>query len=242
MVNHHWHTSFFSNLYAELFLNRTQEEIYQHIQLIESLVDMKKMKTIMDVCCGLGDICHTLASKHNLQDFGIEYSPEYVKKNKIKNIIEGDARKLQTKDKFSLVLNWYSSFSYFDKCDNYKILKNCFTYTEDTFLLETANIAHLINNFKSHIQYTKKAGGKIYLVDRLSRLNLSENTIEQDFIFFDGVMKDVNNTRSYIYFPKDICDDLYDIGFRKVEMFGVKNASICDLDMECPRLIIKATK
>lgn len=242
MTEKHWHKSFFNYLYYELFMQRSKQQVDDNIRLIETVVDVSSFKSVMDVCCGIGDICASLADKHHMESYGIEYSADYVKHNRIKNIIHGDARELQTNNKFCLVINWWSSFSYFNHQDNLKILKNCYQYTNDVFLLETYNSTYTINQFNPHIQYDKTINGKRYLIDRISKINLHENILEQDFIIFDGILKNNNKTFTYLYMPKDIVYMLYQIGFKSVELFGIKDYQLCPLTMEAPRVLIKAKK
>ena len=237
-----WHKNFFNNFYYELFMKRTANEIATEVDVIENLLGNRNISNILDVCCGVGDIANELAKRKNIDVWGIEYSSDYVENNMIKNILQGDARIKQTDLTFSLVLNWFSSFSYFNKEDNYKILKNCFDYCNDIFILETANCANIINNFYGKIEYNKIFNEKNYNIERISNINLNDNTLEQDWFISNGDTLSVHNTKSYIYFPKDIKDILEDIGFSKVELFGFDHQIISNLNLTSKRLLIKATK
>jgi SAM-dependent methyltransferase len=236
-----WHKSFFNALYWELFMKRSPEQIAQEVNVIEQLVKKNKISSILDVCCGVGEIAAELGNRKGIDSWGIEYSEDYVKSNYLKNIIQGDARVMQTHKTFSLVLNWFSSFTYFNKEDNYKILQNCYNYCDGVFIIETSNALNIINKFSDKIAYEKEFNGINYKVERISNINLEDNTLEQDWIINDGKNTTVHNTRSYLYLPKDIKDSLLDIGFSKVEMFGLEDGQIKDLKFNTKRLLIKAT-
>lgn len=240
-ITDNWHKEFFTSFYWELFMKRSPEQISQECSIIADLIKDIPISSILDVCCGVGDVAFELAKRKQVEASGIEYSEDYVKINFLKNIIQGDARIMQTDKRFSLVLNWFSSFSYFNKADNYKILKNCYNYCDGVFVLETANALNIINKFSDKITYEKYFNATKYKIDRISNINLEDNTLEQDWIIDDGKSQFIHNTRSYLYFPKDIKDTLLNIGFSKVEMFGLDNTEIVDLKFDTRRLLIKAT-
>jgi hypothetical protein len=237
-----WHKDFFTNFYYELFMKRSAQKIAEEVNIIDELIGNKNILNIMDVCCGVGDISAEISKRRNIEAWGIEYSNDYVECNQLKNIIQGDARIKQTNQKFSLVLNWFSSFSYFNKEENYQILNNCYEYSNDLFVLETANSACTLKNFIPLMSYTKELNGETYQVERISNINLLDNTLEQDWIINNNNFKKIHNTKSYLYFPKDIKDTLLKIGFSKVDMFGLKDGKISELTIDSPRLLIKAQK
>lgn len=108
--------------------------------------------------------------------------------------------------------------------------------------METANSACTLKNFIPLINYNKELNGETYQVERISNINLLDNTLEQDWIITNNKFKKVHNTKSYLYFPKDIKNTLLTIGFSKVDMFGLKDGKISDLTIDSPRLLIKAQK
>ncbi len=237
-----WHKKFFNELYLNLFMKRTQDMIDKEVSLITSLFPMEEIQSIMDVCCGIGDLTNEISNRYRIRACGIEYSEDYIKNKVLKNIIHGDARENQTEEKFDLVLNWWSSFSYFNTTDNYKILENCYKYTNKYFILETANVFNIVRFFEPNIQYSKQFNNEVYQIDRISNINLVENKLEQKFVFHHNGITSEYDTESYLYTPKDMQEMLYNIGFKKVQILGKKENELMHLSLNAPRILIKAEK
>ena len=73
-----WNNDFFTILYQEIFMKRTENEINFDVNLIKLLTD-KKSGSICDFCCGVGDILSGF-EKNNFETYGVDFSEEYVQK------------------------------------------------------------------------------------------------------------------------------------------------------------------
>jgi len=84
---------------------------------------------ILDVPCGDGRISLGLL-KRGYSVTGIDISPAYVKKAKLKakgnkrvKFVVGDMRKIDFEDEFDAVINWFGSFGYFDDETDEEVLE-----------------------------------------------------------------------------------------------------------------------
>ena len=146
-----WTNDFFNLLYWELFMKRNSKQIKDNSSLIEqSYFEQHKNNplSILDVCCGTGDILSFLSKKFNIEGKGIDYSDDYVKQSlKYRNIkvVKDDAfyvnewKKLNNNKKFDLIYNWYSSFAYFSKEKNLTMFENSFNSLDKNgvFIIES---------------------------------------------------------------------------------------------------------
>lgn len=236
-----WNEAFFNKLYWHLFMKRTPEEVAVEVAIIKKLLD-KKVSTLLDVCCGVGDIAASLETELGAVATGIEFSPDYVNESYIKNMIAGDACILQTDKTFPLVLNWFSSFVYFAPEKNKTLLTNCYNYCEDIFLLESYNPYAVISGFKDEFHYVKEHEGQHYQIERKCHIDVDERMLYQEWVFMSEGQEKSYNTRSYLYFPDELKSLLHKIGFSKVEVMGRDQDKITELGIQTPRLIIKAQK
>lgn len=237
-----WNEAFFNKLYWHLFMKRTPEEVAVEVNLIKELLVDKKVSSLLDVCCGVGDIAAGLEKELGSVATGIEFSPDYIQESYLKNMIAGDACIMQTDKTFPLVLNWFSSFAYFAPEKNKTLLTNCYNYCEDTFLLESYNPYAVIFGFKDRFKYVKEHEGKVYNIDRKCNIAMDERMLYQEWMFMSEGKKNSYNTRSYLYFPDELKSLLQDIGFSKVEIMGRDKDKITPLSIHTPRMIIRAQK
>jgi len=219
-----------------------------------------KQSSVFDVCCGVGDVAASLGRRLSIPAFGLDNSDYYIQNNHLEKVIKADARvQLKNKEekntaqgdqsampeKHTLVLNWFSSFSYFSPEDNLKILKNCYHLCSDTFILETGNAHHILNNFKPLMVYEKSHELVDYVVERHSRIDTATGYLHQDWLF-----KEKNNmhltlrshdTKSKLYDPSELVEMLHHIGFKTVDLLGLgRDHQVCAFSLDSPRLIIRA--
>lgn len=240
-MNQEWTTTFFNELYWNLFMKREDAHIKQEAELIKKIAEPDNFHSFLDVCCGVGDIA-AYFSQQNITVTGIEYAPDYIKNSYIDNIIQADARQRLPVPEHDLVTNWFSSFFYFNEEDNKKILQNCYEYTKKTFILECYNPYHVLLNFKPQMEYFKQFNGTNYHITRESTLHTITRTLNQKWTFnADNYFKE-HYTSSHFYFPDEIYKIMKDIGFKQVEIFGIDNFNITMLNPNTPRMAFKALK
>lgn len=254
-----WTTDFFNKMYWELFMKRTPEQINNQVSLIISSYQKLKKEnpiSVLDVCCGVGDILNSLVSEHATHGYGIEYSDDYVSLSKFYyNIqvkkqdafIDKDWIKLFNVHKeFDLIYNWYSSFAYFSHEKNKQMLKNCFRSLSNNgvFLIESYNSYDVLNNFSEIMEYKKYYEDKEYIIHRHSNINPSKRILEQTWDFnLHNLENKKYFTQSYLYFPDEIISLLQTIGFRNIYLHGVMNNKILkDFSFKDKRWIIICQK
>ncbi len=96
---------------------------------------------ILDVPCGDGRISFGLLQR-GYEVTGIDISPSYIriaseraKNNPKAKFLVGDMREMNLGEKFDVVINWFSSFGYFDDITNQKVLESFIDHLRDDGIL-----------------------------------------------------------------------------------------------------------
>lgn len=243
-----WNNEFFTILYQEIFMNRTEDEINFDVNLIKLLTN-KESGSICDFCCGVGDILSGF-EKNNFETYGVDFSEEYVQKAndkyKQKNVKQGDALLIDFKKQFDVCINWFSSFGYFDDEKNQQLLNNMSQHTKEggKVVLEIYNTYDIIKNFKKEISYEKDYNKEKVYVKRKSNLDLKDRLLKQEwsFKYQDNIFK--YETKNKIYFIDEIIQKMKIAGFKNIEVYERNKQHLMKIDasLESVRLVFIGEK
>lgn len=249
-----WNETFFNNMYLEMFMTRSQEQINIENQIITFFTHAKEKQSIADFCCGTGVIADSF-TQQNLDSYGIEFAQNYVDIGKSlypqSAIFQGDALHFNFNKKFDIVYNWFSSFGYFNDQQNYLLLHNMIKHLKPngTILIELYNSYHIINNFNKVFVYHKHYSGQDYTIIRESSINTRERLLEQKWIFKNITTDTVVHTfftNTKLYFADDIINMLNNVGFKNCHAYERPetniNLSHKEVCLDSKRIIITGIK
>lgn len=126
-----WMENFFGNKYLDTHLPLLTDNVNNaDVNFMLDVLDIPEGAEILDVPCGFGRHSNLLSEK-GYKVTGIDFKPEFIElaqknsqeKNLNTNFIVGDMRKLDFDNKFDAVINFFTSFGYFDDNDNFETLK-----------------------------------------------------------------------------------------------------------------------
>lgn len=128
-VNKNWHKSFFKKSFFNPGMPEAKRRAPEEAGFIARSLGLKKGQALLDLCCGSGRHSVELAKK-GVSVTGYDFSKEYLadareaaKKAGIKiDFIRGDMRELKFKNGFDAVICMWTSFGYFNKAGNLKVL------------------------------------------------------------------------------------------------------------------------
>jgi SAM-dependent methyltransferase len=132
-MNIPWYTSWFeSPWYMRLYRNRSEEEARQAISLVRHVARIPLGASVLDLCCGYGRHAHALSEEGYVvtgldsSRFLIDRAQElYPHANT--HYVVGDMRKPYPNAPFTAIVNFFTSFGYFDTHDeNADVLKRVF--------------------------------------------------------------------------------------------------------------------
>lgn len=164
-----WYKDWFGKEYLLVYPHRNESEAKRQIDFLEKYVGISKDEKILDLCCGNGR--HAIELKKLGYDvIGIDLSEELLdsarKKASENNIdiklIRCDMREIPYESYFDLVVQFFTSFGYFDTDEeNQKVL--------------------------SAISRSLKVGGK-FLIDYLNPDYVVNNLVEKDEKTLSGLL------------------------------------------------------
>jgi SAM-dependent methyltransferase len=217
---------FWSEMYPFMFPEERFHLAEEHIEKILALVDYKD-GVVLDLCCGPGRHSITLA-KLGIKVTAVDRSEFLLNKAKaeaaklnleIEFILE-DMRRFVRKDAFSLVLNIFTSFGYFDnKEDDLKVLLNAY----DSLLPGGAILIDMLGKESLARKYqptssTQGLDGSLLI----ERHEISEDwtRVQNEWILVKAEEAKTFKFKIRLYSGQELKDLLRTAGFEQVKVYG----------------------
>ena len=218
--------SFWSELYLFMFPEERFRLADEQIEKVLALAGYKE-GTVLDLCCGPGR--HSLAlAKRGIQVTAVDRSEfllrkakeEAAKSNLQIEFVSDDMRRFVRDNSFSLILNMFTSFGYFDdQEDDLKVLRNAYRSLKP----EGAIVIDLLG--KEPLARRYQATGSTELID--GSLLIERHEIREDWsrcqnewiLVKDGAAMTFN-FQTRLYSGQEMKDIMRRAGFEEVEVFG----------------------
>jgi SAM-dependent methyltransferase len=231
--------------YLNVYRHRNEQDAKELIELILDNIILQNNSHVLDLACGPGRHSILFAQK-NFKVTAVDLSSNLLKVAKEASgkalvtvkFIQADLRDLCLKSKFSLVVNLFTSFGYFeDDNDNFKLFKKAFACLNENgyFVLDYFNKGYLekkivprsedFMNDEKIIQERKIEGERV-----IKKITILKNKSEKHF------MESVR-----IYTKDELTGEIEKTGFRIEKIFGGIRGRTFDLETS-PRIIIIAKK
>jgi SAM-dependent methyltransferase len=237
---------FWSELYPFMFPEERFRLAEEQIEKALALVDYKEGK-VLDLCCGPGR--HSLAlAKRGIQVTAVDRSEFLLCKAKegaaISNLeiefVPDDMRHFVRGDSFSLVLNMFTSFGYFDdKEDDLKVLRNAYQSLkpEGAILIDIFGKEPLARKYQATI--STDCGDGLLLIQRNEICEDWTRCRNEWILVKDGTAKTFN-FQTRLYSGQEMKDILHKAGFEGVNVFGYLDGNKYGVDAD--RLIAVGRK
>lgn len=238
--------SFWSELYPFMFPEERFRLAEEQIEKVLALVNYKEGK-VLDLCCGPGR--HSLAlAKRGIQVTAVDRSEfllrkameETAKSNIEIEFVPDDMRHFVRGDSFSLVLNMFTSFGYFDdKEDDLKVLRNAYQSLkpEGAILIDIFGKEPLARKFQATI--STDCGDGLLLIQRHEICEDWTRCRNEWILVKDGTAKTFN-FQTRLYSGQEMKDILHRAGFEEVNLFGDLDGNKYGIDAD--RLIAVGRK
>jgi 2-polyprenyl-3-methyl-5-hydroxy-6-metoxy-1,4-benzoquinol methylase len=221
-----WHKTFFSGLYDEVLANQFQaQRTQQQAKMIRKLLRLRKGTQILDVPCGMGRLSLPLADR-GMNVTGVDFSAKYIararrvlrKARLDARFFRRDMREIEFDREFDVVLNWFTSFGYFDRTGDLNFLERAWKALKPggRILIEMSNkswdLAHKRPRAKqvvagvtvSHLFTYDPSSGRMNGVWRLSK----------------GKRREQHRLSLKLYNGADMRRILREAGFRNIRLYG----------------------
>jgi SAM-dependent methyltransferase len=218
--------SFWSELYPFMFSEERFHLAEEQIEKVLAIADYTS-GPVLDLCCGPGR--HSLAlARRGIQVTGVDRSEFLMakakegaaKSNLEIEFVSDDMRSFVRDNSFSLILNFFTSFGYFDdKEDDLKVLRNAYRSLkpDGAILIELLGKEPLARKYLATI--STDLGDGALLIQRHEIREDWTRCRNEWILLKDGAAKTFNfHTR--LYSGQEMKDILQKAGFEEVKLFG----------------------
>jgi SAM-dependent methyltransferase len=222
----------------------TEELSDRQTERIWSLLGVEPGMEVLDVPCGHGRIANRLAAR-GARVTGLDADALFLARARADasalgvdvEYVEGDMRTLPWTERFDVVLNWFTSFGYFDDAENRAWLAEARNALRPggRLVLDVWNRDAFTRNF---LPVTMGERDGDLLVDR-HQLDLLTGRAETDrFIVRDGRARRVHFSVRFFAFT-ELRDWLLEAGFSTVQVSGHEGEPLA---LDVHRMLVVATR
>lgn len=193
--------------------------------LIWRLLEVEPGMEVLDLACGHGRIANALAAR-GCRVTGLDATPLFLDRARhdaaargvAVTYVKGDMRDLPWTDRFDRVINWFSSFGYFDDAGNRRVLAEVARVLKPggRFALEMNNRDWVIRHFQP--ASVDERDGNL-LIDRRRFEPLTGRMVTERTVVRDGRVRHVPYFVRILTFT-ELRDWLLDAGFTSVEGYS----------------------
>jgi len=220
-----WYKDWFNSAeYLQVYKHRNEQDADKLLNLVFSNVKIKPESRVLDAACGAGRHSIKLAQKgYNVTGFDLsktllDVAAETAKEKNVEiEFVCSDIRKFYSDRKFSLIVNLFTSFGYFETDeDNFRFYENSFEMMNNAGFL----VFDYFNSFYLKNNIVPKSVKTVGLLKITEKREISGNRVKKHILIEkDGNSK--NFTESVkLYNANDILYKFKQIGFRNFKIFG----------------------
>jgi SAM-dependent methyltransferase len=187
----------FDEDYLGFFDELLEERSDSELELILGLLDLREGAEVLDAPCGHGRIANRLAAR-GLRVTGFDRSPTFLELARSRaseagvsvDYVEGDIRELPFEGRFDALVNWFTSFGYFEDDANRRMLAGFRRALRPggVLLLDQASRELLLSNLPRHggpaVLMTER--GDDLLIDKVSFDLVAGRSYTERIIVRDG--------------------------------------------------------
>ena len=223
-----WHEDdrFWEKVSPIVFGQQCRQSTAPQINQLTALLGLKPPMAVLDLCCGLGRHSMELA-RRGFTVTGVDRTAVYVEKAKKLaaaekleiEFIQEDMRQFCRPDTFDLVLNFYTSFGYFENpAEDRRVIVNMEKSLKKggRLVMDMAGKEILARIFRERDWHEED--GVIWLEER--KVSKDWTWIDNRWILLRGDRRDEFRVSHRLYSAAELAALLKDCGFRSVEIYG----------------------
>ncbi|MBN1555078.1 MAG: methyltransferase domain-containing protein [Phycisphaerae bacterium] len=241
-----WYETFFAGLYMQILNSEKHENgAIEEAKIIKKVLRLRKGKRVLDCPCGMGRITFGLA-KLGLDVTGVDLTANYIRRarKRAKELDleipfhRCDMRELPFSNEFDAVVNWFTSFGYFNEAGNLAAARAAFDALKPggKFLIEMMNKSFILPRFRNKSDETVN-GVRIITFPRWDAKN---SRICNTWTFIKGKKRETHRFSHTLYTAAEMRRLLRKAGFRDVKFLG--RPSLGRFTRHSKRMIAIATK
>jgi SAM-dependent methyltransferase len=245
-----WYETFFDQHYLQGFAVFATPEITQRqVDFIVQVLHLPPPGKILDLGCGAGR--HSLAlGARGYQVVGYDLSEDLLAVARQKGaqqwfpieFVQGDMRELPYNAEFDAVINYFSSFGYFDDADNARVLEQVARALkpQGKLLLDLINRDAVLHHLATHRWWP--GDDDILLLEEVHYdPTLSRFTNAWTLIQADGSRYTFPSMQVRVYALHELVALLDQVGLHVLEVYGSEHGDSFR-PLESPRIVLVAQK
>jgi len=243
-----WFNDFFGDLYGRVLAGQlTPEQSEAQARLIRRVLGLRRGRRVLDCPCGLGRISLPLA-RMGLEVTGADLSADYLERARRQarrehldaRFLRADMRDLPFENEFDAVINWFSSFGYFDDAGNLAAARAAWSALRPggQVLIELLNKSYLLPRVHSG---TEETIAGVRIVNR-PRWHARDNRMRDTWTMSAGLRRQRRSLCLRLYNGTEIRRLLSQAGFADIRLFGHDAGRLTRFSRHSRRFIVVARK
>ena len=222
-----WYETFFDGLYGRVLgSERHEDKARSDTRTIRRVLKLRKGRRVLDCPCGLGRITLQLARK-GLDVTGADLTDAYIRRARRRaraegldvNFVRCDMRELPFESEFDAVVNWFTSFGYFDDAGDLAAARAAFVALRPggKFLIDMMNKSWLLAHFDGRRREELLNGVRI---TNRPRWDARSGCVRDTWAMSKRGRTARTTIRLRLYDGAEIRDLLRKSGFGEIRLFG----------------------
>lgn len=241
-----WFETFFDGLYGRILGGRAHERrAPREAALVKRALRLRRGQRVLDCPCGLGRISRELA-RLGLNVTGADLTSAYIRSARRRaarrgltvRLVQSDMRELPFAGEFHAVVNWFSSFGYFDEGGNLAAAGAAYRALRPggQYLIELMNKTWIRRNWRPKGDETY---GGVRVISR-ARWDGRTGRVHNVWTFIRGRRRERHGFSMRLYSPAELRALLRRAGFRDVRVLA--NPKLTAVTGKTPRMIAVARR
>jgi SAM-dependent methyltransferase len=229
-----WWTTFYDDLYADLFLARGDGQLNEIPQFLIKSLRIKPGDRVLDQCCGIGRLAAALAGR-GATVVGVDQCEAYIRRAETMagdagvscSFVRTDAFEYVPAEPCTAAFNWHTSFGYAGDARNLRMLERARDALEPggRFALDFPHVEYLLRNFEKRIEYRHETTNGGVTVIRESELDPTREYLFQRWTFELTRGRHTRASRLRLYAPGQLDEMLRQAGFEDVDFRRMRRAA-----------------
>jgi len=241
-----WYQAWFNEDYLEVYGHRDAADARRAVMLAEREVVLRAGDRVLDLCCGNGRHSLELARRgYRVVALDLSYAllRSGAKEAREEGLpvwfVQADARRVALQREFDAVLNFFTSFGYFEAdADNALVLENIASILREggRFLIDFLNADHVRENLVPTTEF--QVGSATVHEER--KIDAVRNTVTKTITISRNGAEKRYSERVRLYSERDLRRMIELCGLRVTKTFGDYDGG--SVDVGRPRLILVGQK